>query len=633
MCGINGFYNYSKVSIPGREDHIKKMNRKIIHRGPDDCGSWSDPNENVYFGHQRLSIIDLSKKGHQPMVSHKGTAIVYNGEIYNFKNLREKLPGYSFFSNSDTEVLLYLYEELGEKCLEHLNGMFAFALWDDTKKELFLARDRIGIKPLYYSTIHGIFAFSSEIKSLLLLPWIKAELDEKAFYHFLTFNKLSPPYTMFKNIYKFHPGYMMTVGEKGIQVYKPYWELSYFDYGSLSEDDLEDMVLNELENSVKKRLVSDVPVGAFMSGGVDSSAIVSFMKKNTSVPIKTYSIGFKDSPAFDETEYARKIAKQYNTEHFEKIITPQDIVDFLPRIVDIFDEPLADATSIPIYFLSQLARENGTIVILTGDGGDELFCGYRNWMRYVKYYPYYHLFIRFPQIIRKSIANIYGLLDRSSPNYEVFNRIANGQELFWCGAGGFKESTKRLFLDECYIEKIEKENSYEQVLYYRKLFDLIPKENTLTSDIDWLCFSGLMDIIPNQYLYRADRLGMANSVELRVPFLDHNFVKMAMSIPGKWKTYKGEPKYILKKTLERILPVEILYRKKQGFCVPLREWASDIMIDYVDTNLKKFCIETGLFREEGIRKQISQIKKGNVNYVSMLWNLYFLMSWFKKWIL
>jgi asparagine synthase (glutamine-hydrolysing) len=632
MCGINGFFDYSKLPLSEEEELVKKMNQVISHRGPDDSGVWSEADRRIFFGHQRLSILDLSPNGHQPMMSSQGTVIVYNGEIYNFKALRTGFKDRAFFSETDTEVFLYLYERDGQYCLNHVNGMFAFAIWDEGRAELFLARDRIGIKPLYYTTVNGIFAFSSEVKALLALPWVKAALDEEALYHFLTFNYVLPPQTMFKNIHKFHPGYKMVVGENGIKVYKPYWEVSYFNYGATSATGLSDLIMQELERSVQYRMVSDVPVGVFLSGGVDSSSIVALMSKNASAPIKSYSIGFQNAPAYDELAYARKISEQFGTEHFEKIVTPQEIVDFLPRIVEIYDEPLADATSIPIYFIAQLARENGTIVVLTGDGGDELFCGYRNWKRYVQLYPFYQLFSQLPRAAKSTIAEMYGAVDNSSPQYEIFNRAAKGQEFFW-GVGGFKESTKHLFLTSAFKQKLSKVDSHDQVAYYRQLFQSIPQNGRVRSDVDWLCFMGLKAIVPNLYLYRADRLGMAHSIELRVPYLDYEFVKLALSIPAKWKTYKQEPKYILKKSLERLLPAEILYRQKMGFCVPLREWAADIMLDYIDTNLSGFCRGTGIFCEKGLRQILDQAKSGSPRYTFTLWNIYFLISWFRKWIL
>ena len=379
-------------------------------------------------------------------------------------------------------------------------------------------------------------------------------------------------------------------------------------------------------------MVSDVPVGSFLSGGVDSSSITAIMSKQSSYPVKTFSIGFKNAPTYDELDYARKISKQFGTIHFEKIVTPQEIKDFLPKIVDIFDEPLADATTIPIYFLSKLARENGTHVILTGDGADEIFCGYRRFMRYAQLYPLYRLLYKLPTIIKFAIADIYRRIDHSSPIYDILNKGAKGQ-FFLGGSPGFKESTKHRFLTPGFLRRIGNVDSYDQILFYRQLYESLLENGRENKYIDWLCFMGLKSAIPNRYLYRADHLSMAHSVELRVPFLDHTFVNLALSIPGKWKIRNGEPKYILKKSLEQILPNEILYRKKQGFCVPLREWIEGYLLDYINENLQSFCKEIDIFNENGLRYQIEQVKAGNKNYTFSLWNIYFLMSWFKRWIL
>ncbi len=405
MCGINGIFNFSSQQINNGVDLIKEMNRCVAHRGPDDRGVWSEESKGIYFGHQRLSIIDLSAAGHQPMLNANGNVLVFNGEIYNYKELKPLLTNYQFHSDSDTEILLELYSRQGHQSLKHFNGMFAFAFWNDAKQELQLARDRVGKKPLYYTLQNGIFAFASEIKSLLSLPWIHAEPDDEALYHFLTFNQTSPPQTLFKNIFKLAPGYCMTVNKNGIVQHEQYWEVEYNDaIHGLSFEATEEQLYHELQKSVNYRMVADVPVGAFLSGGVDSSAIVAMMSKMTSSPIKTYSIGFAGQPDYDELIYARKISKQFNTEHYEKVVTAKDIVEFLPHIVNIFDEPLADSTCIPIYFISQIARQQGTVVVQSGDGSDEIFGGYRAWLRYKKMYPYYHLYNSLPVFIKKSIV-------------------------------------------------------------------------------------------------------------------------------------------------------------------------------------------------------------------------------------
>lgn len=633
MCGINGLLNVDDVLFGEAASAVQLMNRAISHRGPDDTGVWCDPGHRLYLGHQRLSILDLSPAGHQPMCSEQGPVIVFNGEIYNFKELKRELNGQFFFSETDTEVLLYLYEQYGRHFLDRLNGMFALALWDPEREELLLARDRIGIKPLYYTYQQGIFAFSSEIKALLQLPWVRAELDEEALYHFLTFSKVMPPRTMFKGIYKVRPGHTMTVNRQGIMSCKPFWEVTYTSYDDWSREELEARLLSELRRSVRYRMISDVPVGAFLSGGVDSSAIVALMCEHTDQRIKTYSIGFRDAPGYDELEHARAVADRFGTDHHEKIVTPEDIRTFLPRVVDIYDEPLADATSIPIYFISQLARQNGTIVVLTGDGSDELFSGYRSWMRYVRWYPYYRLLSRVPAPLKRMAARAYGTLDTSSPYYEILNRAALGQEFFWGGAKGYKESTKGSFLSASYQQRMKRVNSYQEILYFKRLFEAIPKHGRQMHDVDWMCFLGLKSIVPDYYLYRADRLGMAHSIELRVPFLDHNLANFALSLPGHLKVAGGEPKSILKKSLEQILPNEVLYRRKQGFCVPMNEWAGDIMIGYLEENIPAFCSDTGLFEKASLMQQLRALKSGNTNYTASLWNAYFLIAWFRRWLL
>jgi asparagine synthase (glutamine-hydrolysing) len=630
MCGINGIYNFSNSNIPNVSSLVDKMNNSISHRGPDDNGIWKNDGAGIYFGHRRLSIIDLTSAGHQPMISDNGNVIVFNGEIYNYKEIKKSISDTKFKSNSDTEVLLYLYEKHGSDCLKFLNGMFAFAIWDNSKSELFIAKDRVGKKPLYYSLQNGNFTFSSEIKALLKLPWIKPELDEKAFYHFLTFNMLPPPLTMFKNINKVGPGHFILINKNGIVQNKQYWEVGYENFTSESSNELEEKIFEELKKSVSYRMVADVPVGAFLSGGVDSSAVVALMSKMSSQPVKTYSIGFENQPDYDELIYAQNVSKLFDTEHYEKIVSPDDMKNFLPKIVDIFDEPLADSTCIPIYFISQLAKEKNTIVVLTGDGSDELFAGYRSYKKYLNYYPLFHFYSNVPSAIKKLISKCYNVFDEISPAGEMFHRAAHGQEFFWGGARSFKELIKKDFLKQKFLERSEKYNSHDVILEYKKMFNNIPNHGK--DDIDWMCYLGFKFTDTNRYLYRSDRIGMANSIELRSPFMDYEFVNFALSIPAKFKMRGGEPKYILKKALEKILPHEVLYRKKMGFCVPLREWGNEIMIDYVETNLKTFCSNTNLFSDNGLKNLLNSIKKGNQNGINDLFTVYFLMAWFKRWM-
>ncbi len=608
---------------------ISAMNNCLQHRGPDDAGVFADPANGIVLGHRRLSIIDLSSDAHQPMQDEQGNVIVFNGEIYNYQEIKAK-TGFSGKTKSDTEVLLHLYAKQGHHALQELNGMFAFAYYDLETQQLMLARDRAGKKPLYYSVSNGIFAFSSEIKALLTLPWIKAEVDNNALYDFLTFNQLDAPQTMFRGIHKLAPGECMTVSRKGIEVKKKYWEVSYTDLSKASESEIADQLFEQLTTSVKYRMVADVPVGAFLSGGVDSSAVVALMRQQSQGTIKTYSVGFEGQPDYDERNFASQVSAMFNTEHHEKIISANDIAEFLPRIVEIFDEPVADATSIPIYFISKLARENGTIVVQTGDGADEIFAGYRGWKKYRQLYPWYHRITAMPEFLRSGLSLLAG--KKESPSNEILHRAAAGQELFWGGAKAFKESTKRQFLQSGWLAKVQDADSYEVINRHRKAFTQLQQHYPWLGDTDWMCYLGVKFQIPAKYLYRMDRLGMANSIEIRSPFLDYNLINFGLSVPASCKVKGDEPKAILKKSLERILPKGILYRKKMGFVVPLREWSGEIMFDYIETNMKSFCANTGIFKEEALREHLKEIRNGNKDYTNNLWTIYFLMNWFNRWM-
>jgi asparagine synthase (glutamine-hydrolysing) len=633
MCGINGIFNLNGTIIPDAEQLLQQMNDSIAHRGPDDHGKWVSRGKQVAFGHRRLSIIDLSPSGHQPMVDESGNAIVFNGEIYNYKEIKSQTgSSIRFHTDSDTEVLLRLYTKKQHETLKDLNGMFAFAYWEESTETLYLARDRAGKKPLYYCEFNGIFSFSSEIKALLTLPWVKAIPDEESIYHFLTFNQLPPTLTMFKGIHKLAPGHRMTINKGHIRN-EQYWEISPEDWTLKSEKEISDSIYQTLEKSVAYRMVADVPVGAFLSGGVDSSAIVALMSRLNTTPVKTYSVGFKDQPDYDEKSYAHRIAEMFQSEHYEVNIDACDIANSLPLIIDSFDEPMADATCIPIYFLSKLAREKGTIVVQTGDGADELFAGYRAWLQYNRYYPLYHFYSKTPSFFRHGIAGIINeTKDEASALRELFSRAAKSEEFFWGGARAFKESTKRSFLTDQFNTTTSTIDSYSIISHYRKEFEQLKHVHTWLKDLDWMCFLGFKFQIPSKYLYRMDRLGMANSIEIRSPFLDYHLINAAFSTPSALKIKNNEPKYILKKSLERLLPNDILYRKKMGFCVPLQEWAGDIMLDYMDEHLKSFTRNTGIFNEAGLQNQIEQIRKGNKAYTNQLWTIYFMMAWFKKWM-
>nr|WP_321231931.1 asparagine synthase (glutamine-hydrolyzing) [uncultured Psychroserpens sp.] len=631
MCGINGIFQLSSGNIH-LKDAVSAMNVELAHRGPDDKGVWVDDSNNLGLGQTRLSILDLSNAGHQPMhdASVKNT-IVYNGEVFNYQLLNDEfLKGEVFDSHSDTETILKLYRKIGLDMLQHLNGMFAFALWDASKEQLILARDRSGKKPLYFTEMNGNFSFSSELKALFKLPWIKKEIDEKVLYDFLTFNTVATPHTMFKGISKFKPGHYMIVTKDGIKAYESFNDLKHKKLQFSSEKELEDMVYHKLEESVRLRMISDVPVGAFLSGGVDSSAIVALMRDNTPNEIKTFTIGFENQPDYNELKYAEKIAKRYDTNHFIKTVTPNDLLDFIPKITDIYDEPQADTTAIPIYFISQLAKQEGIKVVLNGDGPDELFSGYSNYERYVKTYQYYKVANKAPNFLKQISKQVLDKVHPGKPLAEMAHRLANNQDFYWPGAGGMKESVKSNLISESFKESVNGHSSYNYVTQLKHDYHNFLDGHEFDY-INWLCYSGYRQAVTERFLFRADRLGMANSIEARSPFLNHEMVQLALSIPGEYKIKNGVNKYILKKSLERILPNEILYRKKMGFCLPIKEWANETIYNGVKDEIGQFNKDTNLFNLETVNAQLKLLKEGNEQYTNTIWTIYFLINWYKKW--
>ncbi|MFN8153407.1 MAG: asparagine synthase (glutamine-hydrolyzing) [Bacteroidia bacterium] len=630
MCGINGILNFTAGTSTPLHMTVAAMNQLIRHRGPDDQGIWEHPGGFLCLGQQRLSIIDLSAAGHQPMLSETGSAIVFNGEIYNYRELREQYVHHRFRSESDTEVLQHALDQSGIQALPHLNGMFAFAYWDERTKELLLARDCAGKKPLYYTINRGRFIFSSEIRSILSVDGVEKVPDDEQLYHFLTFNQVNAPYTLFKGIRKLKPGEWIRVSRNGQITEGDYRNIPYQDLRTIDEQEAADRILEAFRKSVRYRMIADVPVGAFLSGGVDSSAVVAAMSELTQHPVKTFTIGFEGQAAYNELSDAAKIAQQFSTDHHEKIVQQQDLIELIDKVADIFDDPVGDATAIPIYFISKLAREQGTIVVLSGDGSDELFAGYNAWTRYNKLYPAYNLFLQLPSGLRRLAASLTG--SREDTRSEMLHRAAEGQEFFWGGAKAFKESYKRKLLSEAWQQRTSTYNSYDVIKGMKAEFDQYKARFPWLNHLDWMCFLGYRQQIPTRYLHRMDKLGMANSIEIRCPFLDTSFTGLALSLPPSLKIKNNIPKYILKKSFEKILDHDTLYRKKMGFCVPLKEWAGDMMSDFIDTHLNEFCKNTGYFNEAALRKQLRELQSGNKDNSNDMWTIYFLMSWFKRWM-
>ena len=600
---------------------------KVVYRGPDDGGVYTDGS--IGLGHRRLSIIDLSELGHQPMSSEDQKFwITFNGEIYNFQSLREDLisKGYTFKSNTDTEVIIYLYQEYGENCLQHMRGMFAFAIWDQVKSCLFLARDRIGKKPLFYYFDGRTFIFASEIKSILEDHFIGKEINFEAFCDYFKYLYVPDPKTIYRNIYKLEPGHYLICSKEGIKK-KEYWDVSFADESTMELQDISNNLLEILNESVKLRMISDVPLGAFLSGGIDSSGVVALMARQQSSPVTTCSIGF-DTEDYDEIKFARMIAKKYNTDHHEFIVK-QKAEEILTDLAYYFDEPFADSSAVPTYYVSKLARQKVTVA-LSGDGGDENFAGYE------KYYIddiENRIRRKIPASIRRSILPY--LVQVTSPlNPSVFQKgttLLN--TLSFESDYGFyltnSEFDDRLW-DKIINPDIKKKiGDYDPSSVIRHYYHKADTDNHLSK----ILYTDLKTYLPGDILVKVDRMSMANSLEVRAPMLDHNVIEFAASIPPHLKFNRGEKKYILKQAFKQILPKETMCRKKMGFSVPLADWLrgelKDLAYSYFfsrDAGLNNF------FQYDPMRRLWDDHQTGKRNYGTILWSLLMFELWYREFI-
>ncbi len=638
MCGIAGIINLKNQSLAQPNEWIASMLKAMQHRGPDGSGIYLNESQSVALGHVRLSIIDLSSNASQPMQSNDST-LSYNGELYNYLNLKSTISK-KFNSTSDTEVLQYsLDSQLNtfakfeiEKILNSFNGMFCFAYYHKQTDNTLIARDHSGEKQLYYTVYGDLFIFASEIKGIIALPFIQREIDKQALYNFLTFSYNHPPQTIFKNISKLPPAHFIKIEQGNVSIQK-YWEVNYHnDFQNYSEVELIEKLQATTRKVIQDRLVSDVPIGLFLSGGVDSSALTHFARESYSGSISTFTAGFDSMHKYNELDIAETIAKKYNTHHTEILITKNDIQNHLTSIAETFDDALADAPSIPIYFIAQIARAQNIKVVLNGDGPDELLFGYTgNWPKYARYAKLFDWYKKLPQSVKKIVLNTLERDNEVSPFNELLQRAYNNTEFFWGGASTFKDATKNNFLTSNFLLQVDKNSSYSLIQSFKSSYEQASRFSN-HHYADWMSYLGYKAIIPNYYTLRADRLGMAHGVEIRSPFLDKDFVSLALNIPFKYKYNNGISKHIFKKSLEPFLPHDILYRGKMGFNVPLREWIHDIIIKEVDNNLKSFCIHTDVFEYEKIRGAINELKRGNIHYTRQIWCVYFLMNWYKKYL-
>lgn len=624
MCGIAGKLNFH-FAQPVTQGTVARMCAVMRHRGPDDQGIYLD--NNFGMGMRRLSIIDLST-GKQPIRNEDGSIwTVLNGEIYNFLELRRLLQqkGHKFYTQTDTEVIVHLYEEHGEKFVDHLTGMFAIAVWDKRNRKLILARDRLGIKPLYYAADSNRVIFGSELKTILEND-IDREIDLQALHDYLSFNYVPGPRTMFANIRSLPAGHLLTCTGRKVAITR-YWELQYpkvsDDDRMRSDESYCEELYDLLSATVKQHLISDVPLGVFLSGGIDSSSLVALMRKVSSQRIRTFSIGFKEQ-SYNELAYASAVAKKFGTEHHELIVSP-NIADLLPDLVRYFDEPFADSSAIPVYYVSKLAREH-VKVALSGEGGDEVFAGYQTYAAY----RLAELYKRLPRSLAATIIPAIVKLLPVSHNKVSFDykakRFINGALLppadghYWWKVI-FTEAAKA----ELYAERT---NDFADPLrLYREMYDRCPAPDPVTR----LQHIDLKIYLPSDILVKADRMSMANSLEARVPFLDHRVVEYAAALPAGLKLRGLTKKYILKRAMSRDLPAKVLHGKKRGFNVPIPSWLNHELRDLVHEVLGPERLkDVGFFNPEVVASMVSEHELKRVDYSRNIWCLLIFMLWHEE---
>jgi asparagine synthase (glutamine-hydrolysing) len=637
MCGICGKIDFQGKVI--KEDLLISMCRSFTHRGPDDEGIFVAPS--IGLGHRRLSIIDLSSAGHQPMSNEDESIwLVFNGEIYDFEEIRKGLQakGHTLKSHTDCETIIHLFEDEGINCLKHLNGMFAFALWDARHEELWLGRDRLGIKPLHYYWDGSRLVFASEIKAILCDPDVPREIDWDALDLYLTLNYIPAPWTIFKHIKKLLPGNYL-LAKKGETSVQSYWDIPRDPEpsGSSLPKDSEEIRDPQphlhflLESAVKRRLISDVPLGAFLSGGIDSSIIVALMARNSSRPVKTFSIGYKDLPSFDETRYAREVAQFNNTDHHEFKLSFKDILDAFPLVLENLDEPFADSSAVPTFIVSRETR-NCVTVALSGDGGDELFAGYRMYLG--EYWSHYYS--KIPTFLRNGlIAPLINTLPdaRDKPGLEMVRRMKKFVK-------GMSRSFPERFCGWREIfsfpmrQRILKSRP-EENLYLEHIRTMVKKEQGRFhgDTINLMLFMDVKGLLPGDMLTKVDRMSMANALEVRVPFLDHTLTEYVFQLQGNTKLRAKGGKQILMETFKDLLPIALHRRSKWGFEMPIGAWLRNELKFLVDEYLAEDLIRRqDIFHYEFIKELIHKHMNGLQDTSWHLWNLIVFQHWYKTYL-
>ena len=625
MCGIAGLIKYNHGDIVAE---ITAMRDVFPYRGPDDKGSWIHPNRMLALGHRRLSILDPTPAGHQPMQDEdNGLTIVFNGEIYNYLEIREELrsKGSHFKTGTDTEVILKAFAQWGEDCLQHFNGMFAFAIWQEKEQRLFIARDRLGIKPFYYFENNNGFYFASEIKAIRAVLPEPLSVQDELIDAYMSFGYVPGEDTLLKGVKRLLPGHYMFKGVSGEQVSpKKYWDLDF----TANEDRGEDYYLEEarslLDSAIDLRLRSDVPLGIFLSGGLDSSAVVGLLSPRVNEPLKTFSVAYDFGCQFNEMPYARQVAKKFNTAHHEIFITPDDFKNFIPQFIHLMDEPVTESAAISLYYVSKLAREQVTVV-LSGEGSDEIFGGY-------DLYQYMGVLEKYFRICGKGITGLLAelggrLLPEGNKLVKYLFLGSIPLEQRYKGISTYEERYKKRLYNDAFTLLCRKQKDTAVNRFLTALFKQTQNNDVLSRMLNFDTKTWLVDDL----LIKADRMSMAASLELRVPFLDYRLVEFAASMPAKYKIRNGQGKYLLKKMMVDILPKEIIYRKKMGFPTPLKMMFEGDLYGYAQDVLLSTSAEvSAYFARERIEEILLEHKKQKMDHHRLIWQLIVLEQWLEN---
>lgn len=661
MCGISGVYHF-KSSKTVDERTLVAMRDTLVHRGPDSGANYLSPDKKVGLSQRRLAIIDLSKEAACPMANEDGTVwITYNGEIYNFQPLREELirHGHQLRTHGDTEVILHGYEEWGYDVVKKLNGMFAFAIWDENKEILFAARDHMGIKPFYYALQDGTFYFGSEIKAILAHPDFKKELNEAGVSHYLTFSATPAPFSLFKDVAKLPAAHFLVIEKGGSFRQKNYWtpvrtHHNFEDVGGgdaggparntprsgvggpVTESEYITEIHRLLEDSIRGQMVSDVPFGCFLSGGIDSSLNATLMSRAMGRPVETFSVGYKNFEEKNEFRYSRMVAKSLEAKNHEVLLDESHMREFLPRYAHFADDPSGDQVCFPLFWLSELAKQNGVTVIQIGEGSDEIFSGYPSYIRAWNLSRAWDLLKKVPKPLRGALIKGIEAISYAGLDFgkEYTDRLQRDQEPFWGLAVAFGDYAKQGLMTESFKGRVAM-SSYTIVQEY---YDRLATMDQGADFLKKVTYVEIRNRLPELLLARADKMAMAHSLEGRVPFLDTRLVELAFNMPTEIKIKGGEPKYILKKVAEKIIPEniqrEIIWRKKQGFSNTIGEWLKpeyEISKELIGTIFNSKLRERELLNYDYVRYLVEAHQTNKADHNFRLWNLITLSLWYDEW--